>query len=650
MKEEMAKDNDTNDTTVTADETQPLNHTSDSLPTTRKQTGPEGAVDDNDNDQNDISVTSDETNSTDQTSDSMDRTENEAGLDCAIVINDNNQNEVNVTNEITSSDQTEKETVPEGAINSYDNDQNDISLTSNEIDGTDPTSDSLPPTEKETGSESKIDNNDINANVITRMGDKGQTEVSTSEVLSSETEVPSAKSRLTRDITNSYSNDSATTIILTSEKVEETNSSDIEFVEKVYDGGKRCNDIDNKEERVPTEFICDKVQHLGETNIAERAGNHIELTIDQVKYPQEKYLLGDSHEVDNSDDEFQEEGDTHEVDDSGSESSEISSIENEDEVECDDDSNSIPDGDTTEDLYALLAMSKKRLASNKTGIKDEESEGKVEEKRERENNKNHDEHKEEMQHDDHKSEMDDEDDDSELSYSSATSRDNVSGTKPEQESAHPDQEGKKKKKDKHNAELWALLKYSQLRLSSGTIPTIAEGESEDLDVDIDEGLSYADDDLVSKSTTDSKRVLTDIEEDEDDLSLADEDTMKEWSRGIDENARSRALAALAKVSDREVKLSDKQLKQSVKLAEEAARTGVPEFRTSNNLSALDKVQLTDNFRKNRIGNVQQSRRSGEKRVRSTPLREKFTKFKMNWRKTVDDFKKTCDRAATIQNE
>lgn len=195
-----------------------------------------------------------------------------------------------------------------------------------------------------------------------------------------------------------------------------------------------------------------------------------------------------------------------------------------------------------------------------------------------------------------------------------------------------------------------MLKYSQLRLSSGTIPTIAEGESEDLDVDIDEGLSYADDDLVSKSTTDSKRVLTDIEEDEDDLSLADEDTMKEWSRGIDENARSRALAALAKVSDREVKLSDKQLKQSVKLAEEAARTGVPEFRTSNNLSALDKVQLTDNFRKNRIGNVQQSRRSGEKRVRSTPLREKFTKFKMNWRKTVDDFKKTCDRAATIQNE
>merc|ERR1740124_726584 len=175
----------------------------------------------------------------------------------------------------------------------------------------------------------------------------------------------------------------------------------------------------------------------------QKAGNHIELTIDQVKYPQEKFLLGDSHEVDNSDDEFQEEGDTHEVDDSGSESSEISSIENEDKVECDDDSNSIPDGDTTEDLYALLAMSKKRLASNKTGIKDEESGGKVEEKRERENNKNHDEHKEEMQHDDHKSEMDDKDDDSELSYSSATSRDNVSGTKPEQESAHPDQEGKK---------------------------------------------------------------------------------------------------------------------------------------------------------------------------------------------------------------
>lgn len=519
----MAKDNDT-DVIVTADETRPFNHTSDSLTKTRKQTGPEGAVENNDNDQNDISVTSDETDSTDQTSDSMHRTENEAGLDCAIV-SDGDQ--------VTSSNQTEKKMVAEGVINSYDDDQHNISLTSNEMNGTDPTSDSLFPTEKE-------------------------------------------------------------------------------------------------------------------TNTYEKAG---ELTIVEVKYPEEEYLPGSSHEVDSNGDESQEEGATHEVDDSDDESSEISSIENEDEElhSSDDNSNAIPDGDTTEDLYALLAMSKKRLASNKTDIEDEESEGKVDETINPEIK-----HNEETQHNDHEGDTDEknsaeklnpEDDDSELSFSSATSRDNVSGTKPEQESAHPDQEGKKKKKDKHNAELWALLKYSQLRLSSGAIPTIAEGESEDLDIDIDEGLSYADDDVASsQGTADSKRVLTDIEEDEDDLSLADEDTVKEWSHGIDENARARALAALAKVSDREVKLSDKQLKQSVKLAEEAARTGAPEFRTRNNLSALDKVQVTDTFRKSRVGNVQQSRRSGEKRV---PLREKFNRFKMNWRKSVDDFKKTCDRAATI---
>ena len=66
----MAKDNDTH-AIVTIDETRPFNHTSDSLPKTRKQIGPEGAVENNDNDQNDISVTSNETDSTDQTSDSM---------------------------------------------------------------------------------------------------------------------------------------------------------------------------------------------------------------------------------------------------------------------------------------------------------------------------------------------------------------------------------------------------------------------------------------------------------------------------------------------------------------------------------------------------------------------------------------------------
>ena len=86
-----------------------------------------------------------------------------------------------------------------------------------------------------------------------------------------------------------------------------------------------------------------------------------------------------SHEVDSNGDESQEEGDMHEVDDSDDESSEILSIDNEDEElhSCDDNSNVIPDGDTTEDVYALLAMPKKRLASNKTDIKDEESEGKA---------------------------------------------------------------------------------------------------------------------------------------------------------------------------------------------------------------------------------------------------------------------------------
>ena len=104
-------------------------------------------------------------------------------------------------------------------------------------------------------------------------------------------------------------------------------------------------------------------------------------------------------------------------------------------------------------------------------------------------------------------------------HSLAASRDIGSDLKSEGETEKEEKKGR----EKHNAELWDLLKYSQRRLSTGAIPTIAEGESEDLNVDIDNGLSYENNNIPSTSSQRIdyfKEILSDIEEDA--LSLIDD--------------------------------------------------------------------------------------------------------------------------------
>jgi len=515
---------------------------------------------------------------------------------------------------------------PDGVIDINDNDQNDIIVTSNETNSCDQPSDSLPTTDDETSPEGALDSNGIDVDVSTDLVNKvqtGKSPKSVSDVSSSESEVPSTKSQVLQDLP--VSNESA--------------ADEVEFI--------------------PEEDIAVS----DDTNI--KISN--ELTTDEAELSEESISLGHAHEVHDNDDEFSEIPSIEDEEDYYSDevSSENLSVVEEEEDGSDDDESSIPDGDTTEDLYALLAMSKKRLAKTEIDEEDENSNSvcKVEESNElvndvssnmhyadenklKEAEHNEEENKSLINEDDSVQESINDDDDDGVSYTSGSSKSLGIDTKVEEKTQISEQEADKKKKDNHNAELWALLKYSKVRLSTGATPTIAEDKGENHNVDMDDCLSFGDDELrSSQSTLDTKNISTTL--DEDDLSLADDVSV---SYSIDENARSRALAALNRASEQQVRLSDKQLRQSVKLAEEAARTGAPEFRTSNNLSALDKVQLTDKFRRNRVGNFKRRRRSGERGGRSNAMREKFNNFKIKFNTVFDDFKKTCDRAATIEKD
>jgi len=700
----LSNDDNMNDNSVTSDETNSTGVTSDSMPTTEEEIDLDGAIDINDNacdqpsdslptidnetspevalDSNGIDVdvstrlvekvqteespksiseeSSSETEVPSTESDVLQNlpVSNESTTDEIIEwseendrpsdaheVDDNDDNDYDDDDEFSetpSVEEEEEENVTnsnEGLDGVIDNDQNDIILTSNETNACGQPSDSLPTIDNETSPEGALDSNRIDDDISSRLVEKVQSEESpksVSEVSSSETEVPSTESDVLQNLP--VSNESTT---------------------------------DN------VEFIPEE-EHAENTDIAFSDDTSIkisdELTTDEAEWSEENIALGHAHEVHDNDDEFSEipsiedEADYYsdEVD------SENLSVVEEEEDGSDDDESSIPDGDTTEDLYALLAMSKKRLAKTEIDEEDENSNSgcEVEESnelvndvtsnmhdadenklKEAENNK--EENKNMIDEDDSVQESID-DDDGGISCTSASIRSVGSDKKVEEKPQISEQEADKKKKDKHNAELWALLKYSKVRLSTGAIPTIAEdqGEGGGHDMDMDDCLSFGDDELRSSQSTLGTKNMTTIM-DEDDLSLADDVSL---SYGVNDNARSRALDALNKVSEQQVRLSvseqhvrlsDKQLRQSVKLAEEAARTGAPEFRTSNNLSALDKVQLTDKFRRNRAGNFQRRRRSGDGGARSNAMRERFGNFKMKFNNVFDDFKKTCDRASTM---
>jgi len=214
-------------------------------------------------------------------------------------------------------------------------------------------------------------------------------------------------------------------------------------------------------------------------------------------------------------------------------------------------------------------------------------------------------------------------------------------TKEPQAPSMTNQEIRREEQQKDNRELWALLNYSKVRLATGATPTELEAralgvstgnemtsaENEDNN---DESDSEEDDESnVSIQSTDNHD-----DEDYDDISfdasnldgnegekrtegkLNDSDlisydgTFKNanvtksslTNRSSNDDARVRALAALAMASSREtnnshfppdpeIALSEKQLLQSMLLAEEASLSGEKDFSTKDKIAFLDKIQI-----------------------------------------------------------
>lgn len=223
-------------------------------------------------------------------------------------------------------------------------------------------------------------------------------------------------------------------------------------------------------------------------------------------------------------------------------------------------------------------------------------------------------------------------------------------------------EFRKQQQQKETKELWALLNYSKVRLATGSTPTPSEAktlgipvdheltpnptqeEDEQTEKDIkikaqqgskeydsaktdhrdDDNLGHDDDEYDNYDNEDddsifsndssidgfnkSRRSESNLANNSDQLSYDDsyrQDSISNRNNSdiSNEDARARALAALAMASSRELKgddqsenkqmlLSEKQLLQSMLLAEEASLSGEAQFATKDKLRFLDSIQLS----------------------------------------------------------
>jgi len=298
------------------------------------------ANDNKDNNKNDSTVASDRN--------STPTTVKEIGLEGEIGSNDDNINDNSVTSDETNSTAVSSDSIPtteeevylNGEIDTDSNDQDDIILISHETNSCDQPPDSLPTTENEPSPEIVFDSSFTNVDVSIRGSEKvqtGKSPKSVSEVFSSKTEVPS---------TEDY------------------------FLQNLPVANELATDTANGLEEEESVKIRDIVQN---DNIDIHLRN--ELTTDEAEWSEESNALGDAYKVQDRDEEISDIPSVEEEEHySDEESSENLSIVQEEENESDDGESSIPDGDTTDDLYALLAMSKKRLAKTEIDEKDKKTE------------------------------------------------------------------------------------------------------------------------------------------------------------------------------------------------------------------------------------------------------------------------------------
>jgi hypothetical protein len=153
-----------------------------------------------------------------------------------------------------------------------------------------------------------------------------------------------------------------------------------------------------------------------------------------------------------------------------------------------------------------------------------------------------------------------------------------------------------------NKELWDLLKYSKIRLTTGKIPISNAPVGNDDIISVDED-NYIEEPKqkersFSRGGSSVSRGGSSVM-DESMMSYADESEALEdvfapkvTSRGIEsvDSARQRARAALA-MTDRDVRLTEIQILQSIILAEKASLEGQAEFQTWDKVENLKKVPL-----------------------------------------------------------
>jgi len=220
----------------------------------------------------------------------------------------------------------------------------------------------------------------------------------------------------------------------------------------------------------------------------------------------------------------------------------------------------------------------------------------------------------------------------------------------------------KKRNDTH-ADVWALLNYSKQRLSScppppsspTRTPAIQKTTTNTDDDDDEDDLSYGDEEDVSidscndKLTVEVEALKLDCQHTnptimDNDKEAKTHDKEIKKKKGFRKLFGSKPKQQVKEVNEEGIHLSQKQLQQSVKLAEEAARTGIHQFTTKNYLSVLDKVQLsqktTNGSRRRRRGG-----NDGRWKKNSTKSSTKKTDKKSIVGKAKDflkDIKKTCD--------